>query len=256
MNRSRSASIARLLSIPIILFLLILPLVSGCDFIDQLIEQITGGGVSGGNTANAPTAVMTAVIDDDLVDAGLNPDLRPPLWYQFGSSNSLNEYGDPIYDYMSGIHSLAWDFGDGTLRGFEWSDRSPKHSYKHEGTYIATLTVRSEATGKTHTTQQTIEIGPAWLAIDAFTWENRPDGQVDLTVIVRNQSRQSLRGIAVDLFLDGSIWVLNALSASFDGGTPDRIIPGGSYTLHTTVGSWTGTLTASSGWCVAYPLGQ
>ena len=257
MNRSRSASIARLLSIPVILFLLILPLMSGCDFIDQLIEQITGGGLSGGNTANAPTAVITAVIDDDAVTAGLNPDLRPPLWYQLSSAGSLSEYGDSIYD---GNHSLAWDFGDGILRGFEWSDRGSKHNYKQEGTYIVSLTVRADASGASDTVQKTITIGPAWLEILSLTWEYLPDGRADYTVVVRNQSRQSLRGIAVDLYLDGSLTGLSFFSAVFSAETtPVSLPPGATYTLHNAISSsWngTGTLTASSGWCVAYPLGQ
>lgn len=235
----------------VVLGIVVSALVTGCDLIDQILDAISPGG----GTTGSPQAVMTAVIDDDLVDAGLNPDLRPPLWYQFSSVGSLNEDGDSIYDSMAGIHALAWDFGDGNLRGFEWSDRAPRHSYKQEGTYVASLTVRAEASGDTDTIEQTITIGPAWLEIVSLTWEDRPDGRADITVAVRNQSRQALRGIAVDLFLDGSLWMGTALSASFTAETtPVSLSPGATYTLRTTVGSWAGTLTASSGWCTPYPL--
>ena len=180
--------------------------------------------------------------------------------YHFSSYGSLDQYETAISESMASLVDLAWDFGDGTTRGFEWSDRTLSHEYKKPGTYVAKLTVRSQATGKTDTAQMTITLGPAWLAIESMTWEDphRPDGQLYLTVVVRNQSRQTLPKIAVDLWLDGSLMRVNALSATLEGDSPSTqpLAPGGTYTLHTFLYPWTGELTASSGWCVPYPLGQ
>jgi len=62
--------------------------------------------------------VITPEVNDPLVDQGLNPDLRPPLRYEFSAMSSLDRYGDPSHkpNYEAG-----WDFGDGDTRGFEWA---------------------------------------------------------------------------------------------------------------------------------------
>ena len=134
--------------------------------------------------------------------------------------------------------------------------KSAKHLYREQGTYTASLTVRA-AGGDTDTVQTTIIIGPAWLEIVSLTTVDRPDGQVDVTVVVRNQSDQALSVIIADLLVDGSIWPSN-LSASFSSETtPDCLLPNGLYTLRGTVGNWTtGTLTARSSFCTPLPEGQ
>ncbi|MEA3239488.1 MAG: hypothetical protein U9Q94_06900 [Candidatus Bipolaricaulota bacterium] len=104
------------------LALFVLPLLAACDLIDQLL----GRGIPGGGTANAPQAVITLQINDGLVNQGLNPDLRPPLMYDFRAMNSLDQYGDPIHKPH---YEVAWDFGDGETRGFEWSDYVTSHRY-------------------------------------------------------------------------------------------------------------------------------
>jgi hypothetical protein len=250
MHRRRTVSTRRAFLLFLVCVLFVLPFMTGCDFIDQLL----GGGIPGGGSANAPQAVMTAEIDHDLVDLGLNPDLRPPLWYQFSSAGSLSEDGIPITDPMAGFHELLWDFGDGMTIGFTPS-KSAQHVYREEGTYTASLTLRA-AGGATDTVQKTITIGPAWLEIVSLTTADRPDGQVNVTVVVRNQSNQALRVIGVELAVDGTLWPSN-LSATFGPGTtPERLLPDGTYTLTTAVGSWTGTLTARSSFCTAWPDGQ
>jgi len=253
--RSRPASIVKLLLVSIVLFLLVFPLMTGCDFIDQLIEQITGGGVPGGSTSNAPTAVMiaTVALDDALVNAGLNPDLRPPLRYQFSAADSLNEEGVSVLDPYAGLHETSWDFGDGMGTHFSPS-MSTIHLYRWEGPHTASLTLRG-AGGATDTVYQTITLGPGWLEIVSLTWETRPDNKAVVTVIVRNQSRQALQRIGVNLHVDGSIWQINALNVAFgEETTPVRLSPGATYTLTKWVNQWTGTLTASSGECIPYPL--
>ncbi len=227
--------------------------IAGCDLLDRL----TGGGTppGGGNgTSDAPHAVIAAQIDDAWIDRGLNPDLRPPLMYRFNSLNSLDKFGDPI---RKGVQEVAWDFGDGETRGFEWGDYVTDHRYYEEGTYTVTLTVREPATygGAADTAQTTITIGPAWLEIVSLTAEDRPDGQVDVSVVVRNQSRQALQGIQVDLILaDGTIWP-STLMQSFTGETPDRLVPGAMYTLRSTVGKWTGPIRARSSFCTPVSSG-
>jgi len=227
--------------------------VTGCDLLDQLIGGGTPPG-GGSGTSDAPHAVITAQIDDDMVNRGVNPDLRPPLTYRFNSLNSLDKFGDPI---RKGVQEVAWDFGDGETRGFEWSDYVTDHRYFEEGTYTATLTVREPATygGTANTAQKTITIGPAWLAIVSLTTEDRPDGRVDVAVVVRNQSRQALQGIQVDLIVNGSIWP-STLAQDLYGGTPDRLLPGETYTLRSTVGKWTGSIRARSSFCTPVPDGQ
>lgn len=255
MHHSRSVSTAKLISVTVVLLLFVLPLMTGCDFIDQLIEQITGGGTPGGNKANAPTAVMTAVLDDDLVNMGLNPDLRPPMWYQFNGAASLNEDGVPITDPVAGFHELLWDFGDGSTLGYTPS-KSAQHAYRAEGTYTASLTLRG-ASGATDTVYQTITIGPGWLEIVSLTTEPRPDDRVDITVVVRNQSNQALTIFTVDLLVDGSLHLSGGFySILGPGNPPGRLIPGGTATLTTAIGNWTGTLTARSSFCTPLPVGQ
>jgi len=240
----RPVSAAKLSLFLIVSVTLLLPFITGCDFIDQFL----GGGTSGGGTTGAPQAVIAAEIDDSMVDSGLNPDLRPPLMYKFNSLDSLDKFGDPI---RHGVQEVAWDFGDGETRGFEWNDYVTDHRYWEEGTYTATLTVREPATygGATNTAQETITIGPAWLEIVSLTTASRPDGQVDVTVVVRNQSQQPLGKIQVDLIANGSIWPSN-LSVTFPSGSQDDLPPGGTYTLKSAVGQWTGSLRARSSFCV------
>lgn len=222
-----------------------LPLLTGCDLIDQLLD----GGSSGGGTTNGIQAVMTAQIDDDMVKRGANPDHRPPIWYKFSAMSSLDQYGDPIHKPR---YEVAWDFGDGETRAFEWGNYTIKHIYREEGTYTATLTVREapEYGNASATAQKTITIGPAWLKIVSLTTEPRADGRFDVTVIVRNQSDQAFQGIQVDLVsAEGTRY--SALSATFSSETTPKnsLAPGGVYTLRTSIGPWAGTLRARSSWC-------
>ena len=255
MYRSHQASIARLLLVSIVLFLFVFPSLTGCDFIDELIAQITGGGTPGGNTSNAPTAVITATVapDDALVNAGLNPDLRPPIRYQFSAADSLNEEGLSVLDPYAGLHEVSWDYGDGMVTNFSPS-LSTIHVYRWEGPHTASLTLRG-AGGAADTVYQTITLGPGWLEIVSLTWETRPDNKAVVTVIVRNQSRQALSRIGVNLHVDGAILEINALNVAFsDGTTPTKLLPGATYTLTKWINQWTGTLTATSGECIPYPL--
>ena len=227
-----------------------LPLLTGCDLINQLL----GGGIPGGGTGNAPQAVITADIDHHWVDTTLNPDLRPPLMYEFSAINSLDENGVPIHKPN---YEVAWDFGDGETRGFEWGDYVTHHRYSEEGTYIVTLTVRqAPAYGNASATaQKTITIGPGWLEIVSLTTERRPDGQFNVTVIVRNQSNQALHGIRVELLANGVLLPI-VLEADLMGETPDRVPPNGTYTLRSVISPWTGELRARSSWCVPWQSGQ
>ena len=214
---------------------------TGCDFLDQLF----GSTPPGGGTADAPRAVMTVQINDSLVDQGMNPDHRPPIFYEFNSLSSLDEYGDPI---RKGIYEVAWDFGDGTTRGFEWGDYVSRHLYSEEGAYTATLTVRAPS-GAADTAQKTITIGPAWLKILSLTTNERTDGQFDVIVNVQNQSNQNLGRIAINL-VDDNGGTGRGADVTFDDSTP--LVPGATYTLRTVIASWTGTLRALSWWC--YPV--
>jgi len=235
---SRAVSISRRTALILCFVLLTVPLLTGCDLLYQLI----GDGSSGGGAGTAPQAVMAVQIDDDLVDMGLNPDLRPPIWYSFSGADSLNADGVSILDPIAGYHELAWNFGDGTTIDFSASKSAKQHIYREEGTYTASLTVR-DAIGASHTAQQAITIGPAWLEIVSVATANRTDGQIDVTVVVRNQSSQSLRVFTVELLVDDQIWPSN-LSA-----TVDDFPPNGIYTLTTAVGAYTGTLRARSSFC-------
>jgi len=246
----RSISVGKLVVV-LMVGVALVPLVTGCDLIDKILDAISPGG----GTTGSPQAAMTAVIDDDLVDMGLNPDLRPPLLYQFSCAGSLNEDGISIFDPMAGMHDKAWDYGDGTTRGFEWSDTNPQHIYRREGIYIASLTLRDAASGATDTVQQTITIGPGWLEIVSLATADRPDGQVDVTVVVRNQSQQDLRVFTVDLLVDGVPWPSNLGVTLGPGMNPDRLAPGAIYTLRGAVGSWTGTLTVHSSFCTPWVAG-
>ena len=234
----------------ITLALVALPSLSGCDLINQIIDSIMN---DGGGTAGSPTAVITAELEDDLVNLGLNPDLRPPLWYQFSSAESLSDSGLPIFDPMAGMHDLAWDFGDGTVRGFEWSDRAPRHRFREEGAYVVRLSVRDASTGVVSSVEETIVIGPAWLEIISVNVSHLPDGNAELSVIVRNQSQQDLRVFGVELLVDGvllSTRIGVTLSAQT---TPDRLAPQGTYTLTKIISSWIGLLTVRSGECTPWP---
>ncbi len=228
----------------------VLPFLTGCDLIDQLLGS---GGIGGGNTGGIQ-AVMTAQLNDQLVNRGLNPDHRPPLRYDFSATDSLDEYGDPIHKPN---YEVGWDFGDGKTRGFEWSDYNLTHIYREEGTYTATLTVREAPIygNASATAQKTITIGPGWLEIVSLTTERRPDGQFNVTVVVRNQSNQALHGIRVDLLANGVLLPI-VLEADLMGETPDRVPPNGTYILRGVIGPWTGELRARSSWCVPWPDGQ
>jgi len=221
----------------------VLPLMTGCDLIDQLI----GGGIPGGGTALQ--AVITPKVHDPLVDQGLNPDLRPPLMYDSSAVSSLDQYRDPIHkpNYEAG-----WDFGDGKTRAFEWNDYFTHHRYFDAGPHIVTLTVRENSAygNAMGTAQKTITIGPAWLQIVSLTTELRTDGQLDVTVAVRNQSHQALGRLQVDLLANDTL-LSAALLADLSGKTPDRVPPNGTYTLRGVTSPWTGTLRARSSWCYA-----
>ena len=256
MHHSRSVSTAKLFFVAVVLLMFVLPLMTGCDFIDQLIEQIMGGGTPGGSTANAPTAVMTVVLDDALVSAGLNPDLRPPVAYQFNGATSLNEDGVPITDPIAGFHELSWDYGDGMVIPFTPS-KSTRHLYRAEGPHTASLTVRG-ASGATDTVYQTITLGPGWLEIVSLATTPRPDdGDFLVTVVARNQSNQALTAFSLDLLFNGT-WLIGRFNGGVlgPGNPPDRLIPGGTATFTTAIGNWTGTLVARSGPCTALPVGQ
>ena len=222
----------------------VLPLLTGCDLLDQLLA----GGIPGGGTGSAIAAVMTAQVHDPLVDRGLNPDLRPPLMYDFNAASSTDGNGDPIQKLY---YKVAWDFGDGEIRDFEWSDYYTHHRYWEEGTYTVTLTVREdpEYGNAVATAQKTITIGPAWLEIVGLTTEPRGDGLWDVNVVVRNQSHQALGRFQVDLIADDLV-VRAVPAADLTGKTPDRLPASGTYTLKGVVeGQWTGTLRARSSWC-------
>jgi len=256
--RSRPVPIVKLLSVSIVLFLFVFPLLTGCDFIDQLIAQITGGGTPGGSSTTAPTAVMTATVgaDDALVNWGVNPDLRPPIWYDFNGVDSLDEYGESILSPVASYTELFWDFGDGATIDYSLSKSTKQHRYLLEGTYTASLTLRG-ASGSTDTAYQTITIGPGWLEIVSLTWEDRPDDKAVVSVTVRNQSRQTLVAIAVDLYIDGSRLMGDNLNAAFGAeSTPVSLLPGATYTLTEWFNKWTGTLTARSAECTPLPIEQ
>jgi len=231
--------------------MLLLPWTTGCKSNDQVNdERITEEiplETPVEETSDALQAVMTMEINDDLVEMGLNPDLRPPLLYQFSGVESLNQDGVPITDPVAGLHELSWDFGDGTILRFTPS-KSAEYIYREEGTFIASLFLR-EAGGETDTVQKTINIGPAWLEIVDLSTENRPDGRVDVTLLVRNQSNQDLRNISAELLVDGSLWPSNLSAAFGPGTTPEYLGPNATYTLTSSVGAWTGNITARSSFC-------
>ena len=176
------------------------------------------------------------------------------MWYQFNGAASLNEDGVPITDPVAGFHELLWDFGDGSTLGYTPS-KSAQHAYRAEGTYTASLTLRG-ASGATDTVYQTITIGPAWLEIVSLTTEICPDGKFNVTVVVRNQSNQALTGFSVDLLVDGFCLSVGLNASLGPGTTPERLLPGGDYTLRGVIGNWTGTLTARSSFCTPLPVGQ
>jgi len=240
--RRRRWSVSFLLA----LVLLSLLLVTGCDLIDQLI----GGGVPGGGDTSAVKAVITAEVDKKWLDTTLNPDLRPPLMYRFSAANSLDQYGNPIH---TPYYEVAWDFGDGETTGFDYGGYVISHRYWEEGEYTVTLTVRENSAygNASATAQKQITIGPGWLEIISVTTSARPDGRFDVSVVVRNQSNQTLHGLEVDLLSGERI---DPLIVDLDGTTPDRLPlpPNGTYTLSDVINPWTGTLRARSSWC--YPI--
>jgi len=124
--------------------------------------------------------------------------------------------------------------------------------YWEEGTYTVTFTVRENSAygSAMATAQKTITTGPAWLEIVSLTTEPRGDGQLDVTVIVRNQSHQALGRLQVYLVANDA-FVLVAPAADLSGETPDRVPPDGTYTLRGVTSPWTGTLRARSSWCYA-----
>ena len=244
MHHHRLSTPAKLLLVLVVVAVSTLPLLTGCAFIDQLL----GGGVSGGGTGNALKAVITAELDDNW-DTTLNPDLRPPLMYDFSAMDSLSEWGEPI---EKGSYQMAWAFGDGETRGVEWSDYTTHHRYWDEGTYTATLTLGYG--NASDTAQKTITIGPGWLEILSLETELRTDGQFNVAVLVRNQSNQTLNKVGVRLFANGVPVMM--LDAILEDETPDRIPPNGTYTLRGAIYPWTGTLTARSSWCLPWQDGQ
>jgi len=245
-------SILKSLSLSGVLLILLLPCTTGCKSDDQpneerLTEDVQREDEPADETSNGLRAVMTAEVDDDLAAMGLNPDLRPPLYYQFNGVESLSEDGYPVTDPYAGLHEMSWDFGDGITERFTPS-KSTIHMYREEGTFTASLFLRNGG-GEVDTAQITINIGPAWLEIIDISTENRPDGRVDVEVLVRNQSNQDLRVIIVDLHVDGSI-VPSNLSTTFGPGVvPEFLGPDATYTLRGTVGAWTGELEARSSFC-------
>lgn len=227
----------RKLALALILGISVLLVLAGCAFIDQLIAQLTGGstpppGDPGGSGTGAPTAVITAVVDDSVVDQGRNPDLRPPLWYTIDGLASTDRDGDPARYSDYGRHELAWDLGDGTVRGFEWNDYSMRHWFREEGTYTITLTVREPNGGPSDTVQETITLGPPWLEIVDPAVTPRPDGKVAVSVLVRNQSRQTLGKIGVEMIVDGSLYQDVTLGLVIED-TP--LPPDGHYVLFDTM---------------------
>ena len=245
MHHHRLSTPAKLLLVLVVVAVSTLPLLTGCDIIDQLL----GGGVSGGGTGNALKAVITAELDDNWVDTTLNPDLRPPLMYDFSAMDSLSEWGEPI---EKGSYQMAWAFGDGETRGVEWSDYTTHHRYWDEGTYTATLTLGYG--NASDTAQKTIIIGPGWLEILSLETEPRTDGQFNVAVLVRNQSNQTLGKVGVRLFANGVL--VRMLDVILEGETPDRLPPNGTYTLRGAIYPWTGTLTARSSLCLPWQDGQ
>jgi len=245
-------SIVKPLSVSGILLMLLLLCSTGCKSDDQpneerITEEVHLEESPVEETSDGLQAVMTAEVDDDLAEMGLNPDLRPPLHYQFSGVESLSEDGYPVTDPYAGMHEMSWDFGDGITDRFSPS-KSAQHIYREEGTFTASLFLRSGG-GEIDTSQMTISIGPAWLEIMDISTENRADGRVDVEVLVRNQSNQDLRVIIVELHVDGSL-VPSNLSTTFGPGVvPEYLGPDATYTLRSTVGAWTGELEARSSFC-------
>jgi len=123
--------------------------------------------------------------------------------------------------------------------------------YREEGTYTASLFLR-DSDGDTDTVQTTINIGPAWLEIVDISTENRPDGQVNVAVTVRNQSNQNLRVLIAELLVGESL-VPSNLSVTFGPGTvPEYLGPDATYTLTGAVGQWEGELRARSSYCTPF----
>ncbi len=250
-----SNSILKPLSFSILLLMLLLPCGAGCKSDDRpndegVAEEIRQEQTPDAETSEELQAVMTLELDDGLAAMGLNPDLRPPLLYQFIGVESLNEDGVPITDPIAGLHELSWDFGDGNTERFTVS-KSTQHMYREEGTYTASLFLR-DSDGDIDTAQTTVNIGPAWLEIMHISTENRPDGRVNVAVTVRNQSNQILRVLQVDLLV-GESPVPSNLSVTFGPGTvPEYLGPDDTYTLTGTVGQWDGELRARSSYCTPF----
>ena len=249
----RSLGFAKPLLI-LVSLLVVLP-IAGCDLIDQLLNLFPDGD-PGATTGNTPQAAMTVQVDDDLVDMGLNPDRRPPLLYAFSSAPSRTADGLPLSDPTAvGMYDIAWDYGDGVTRGFEWNDRTTTHIYREEGTYSASLSVRHIASGATGVAQETIVIGEAWLEIVSVTTVDRDAANVEVTVLVKNQSSQDLRVISVELLADEQVWPSN-LSATFTPDTADGLLaPNETYTLWGVVSKWPGTLRVRPSFCTPWAGG-
>lgn len=218
-------------------------MLTGCDFLDPF----TGGGGTG--TTNAPQAVMTLQLDDPMVNNGSNPDHHPPLSYNLSALDSLDLYGDPI---RRGVEEVAWDFGDGETRGFEWGDYTSRHSFREEGPITITLTVREPEAygGGTDTAQQTITLGPAWLKILSVAKTEQADGTFEISVVVKNQSRQVLGRLGLDLV--GSDGWVSAVDLNLGDTAEDGLAPNATYTITKNIGEWNGLLRVRSGWC--YPI--
>jgi len=216
--------------------------ISGCDLLDQWLGGSPGGG------GNTPTAVIRAEPSDDLVAAGLNPDLRPPLRYQFTVEDSTDSDGLPVgqsphnFDY-------AWDFDNGQTLG-PGGYPSPRIFFYEQGTYNVSLTV-TQWGGGSDTAVKTIVIGEPWLEIMSVDWTPRQDGNLTLSVGVRNQSDQPLRSFQVQLKVNGAPALV--LGEDLTGKTPDRLLPGAGYFLTGVIApSWTQTLDVVSHFCTPW----
>ena len=216
-------------------------LLSGCDLLDEILGQDGGG-------SGAPTAVIRAEVSDDLVNAGMNPDHRPPLRYQFFASDSRDSHG--VLVTASAEHfDYSWDFGNGITLDPGGYATPPRIFYMEEGVYDVTLTV-TEWGGGTDTVTERITIGEPWLSIMALDWTERSDGQRDVTIGVVNQSSQPLKTFIVRLAVNGVH--LRDVGVDLTGQVPERLLPDGGYLMTAILSPWVGELTATSHFCTPW----
>jgi PKD repeat protein len=76
----------------------------------------------------------------------------------FDASSSTAPANNPIASY-------SWDFGDGS----SGSGKSPTHSYRSSGSYVARLTI-SDSLGRSASTAKSINVGQGTLPTVAFTF--------------------------------------------------------------------------------------